>query len=516
MMTFTIAQTAVKEKIRRFSYLAMVGIALAAAFLFVPTTNLSGIRTMTIQPDVYAQATNATWVPMTSAMAMAFFFPLIGFSYIRGLINVDRETGTMDMLLASGVGRFRYVFGKLMAGFFLLASLISIVMIGSFITMKIQFHGAGVPVWSFVSPFLALLPSLLFITALALVLETASFFRNGNMKALSTLIFFVLFIFSVINSMRDVRSGQLNWDFTGTGVLFQCIQLASLKATGKSVMGFSLFSNISIEQGKAHLTFPGIQLNRGIITTLVLITAGALVLTVFASLMLEKRPAEIRQKPLRGDMKKSAGLQRVSGTWQAVPAGRFSFISLAKAELRRLLADLELWWFIAAGILWLAGWVTPAGMTRGILLPLIFGLAMLPLSHLGSEEHHSGMGDWLRTIPGAPLRQARASGGTALSLCVFLALPACIKSLSFGVISFLAVLSWAMCIPAVAFFLGNWTKTERPFQMLLLLFLYLTMNSPDTILPVAKAPASIAGMCGFIVTAGAFLAVFLQREKLMR
>ena len=188
-----IALSSIKQKIRRFSFWAIAAVALTSSFLLAPKNEIGGIHVMNIEPSVFIQGGNPTWIPISSALILTIFLPLIGFVYIRDLINIDRSTGMMDILLASGVGRFQYVFGKIIAGFILLLLLLGIVMYGSLITILITFRGEPFSIWTFISPFLTLVPGLLFVSAFSLILETASIFGRINSNALAIFLFVYFF-----------------------------------------------------------------------------------------------------------------------------------------------------------------------------------------------------------------------------------------------------------------------------------------------------------------------------------
>ncbi|MEQ5993585.1 ABC transporter permease [Enterococcus faecalis] len=521
MNTWLIALSSIKQRIRRFSFWAIAAVALTSSFLLVPKNQIGGMHVMSIEPSVFLQAGNPTWIPIAAALVLTIFLPLIGFVYIRDLVNIDRNTRTMDILLSSGVGRFRYVFGKLIAGFILLLLLLGIVMCGSLITILITFHGESISIWTFISPFLALVPGLLFISAFSLILETASIFGRVNSSALGIFLFVLFFLVSLTYSMSLAEGNpysSANFDFTGLLLLEKTINIAVIATIGKSVNDMTIFgSNNYSYIGNKQLYFTGIPKDINVFFNMFFVIGLALLITFIAALLLEKRPAKVTQKKKIKFRKQVKGqVKPTTETWQPVSNGSFSLFFLIRSELHRLLRELNLWWFITILGLWIGCCLFEIRTSRTILLPIILGLTVLPLSRLGSGEELSGMGKMLRTIPGAPLRQALTSISGGMLLCLFLISPVFIRSFSIDLVAVLVIFSLGICLPSVASFLGTFTKTERPFQLTLFLFLYIVLNLPDLLLPTDGDSAIAIVVSYFIVAGISIIGVIGLKEKQMR
>lgn len=519
--TWLIALSSIKQRIRRFSFWAIAAVALTSSFLLVPKNQIGGIHVMSIEPSVFIQGGNPTWIPISSALILTIFLPLIGFVYIRDLVNIDRSTGTIDILLSSGVGRFRYVFGKLIAGFILLLLLLGIVMCGSLIMILITFRGEPFSIWAFISPFLILVPGLLFVSAFSLILETASIFGRINSNALAIFLFVLFFLISLTYSMSLAEGTpypSVNFDFTGLLLLEKTINIAVIATIGKSVNDVTIFgSNNYSYIGNKQLYFTGIPKDINVFFNMLLVIGVALIITFVAALLLEKRPAKVRQKK-KIKFKKQAKdkVKPTTKTWQPVSSGSFSLFFLMKNELHRLLRELNLWWFITILGLWIGCWLLEIRTSRTILLPIILGLAVLPLSRLGSKEELSGVSELFRTIPGAPLRQALASICGSMLLCFFLVSPVFIRSFTIDLLAVLVIFSLVVCLPSVALFLGTFTKTERPFQLILFLFLYIVLNLPDLLLPTDENRAIAIAISYFIVAGISTIGTIGLKEKQMR
>nr|AGS52503.1 hypothetical protein [uncultured bacterium contig00005] len=61
-----VARACFVERLRRFSFIAIMALSLFAAFWFVPRDDGS-MQVMAIQPDRFIQAGNPSWIPVASA-----------------------------------------------------------------------------------------------------------------------------------------------------------------------------------------------------------------------------------------------------------------------------------------------------------------------------------------------------------------------------------------------------------------------------------------------------------------
>lgn len=455
---------------------------------------------------------------MAAALVMSIFLPLFGFAYVRGMVAFDRQTGTMEILLAGGVGRFRYVFGKFLSGFVLLFTLLLIVMAGSWLTVMVRFPGEQISVWRFVSPYLALVPGLLFVSALSLLLETAAIFRSGRLNAIVMILYVIFFIVNMTVALnitqRDISSIGITWDFTGMGLLILAVEHTAIATTGNPIGSFIILGSSSGVGGTNELFFTGLAQNVNTAMSMGITACAALALAVFAALALEKRPVTIRQKGQQAIQPTTVAANTASA-WQPVPAGEYSFVSMLRVELRRIAGNLGIWWLAVTGALWIASWVAEASTTREMLLPLLYGASIFPFSNLGCEERLTGVDDYLRTIPGAPLRQSLSSCSAALVISFILALPALVGALSSGLWAALVILGWALCLPTLGFMLGAFTKTRRTYQILVLVFLYVVLNMPTILLPTVGSRAVIMTIVYFSIAVVSFGAVFAQKKTSM-
>lgn len=488
MSVWTIAKLTIRERISRFSFWAMAGIVLTAGFIFIPKASIIGMHTLVLAEDSFLQGGNSTWVPMAASVAMAFFLPVVGFAYIHGMVDLDRDTGTMALLQAGGMRRFRYVFGKFFAGFFLMCVFLLVLMCGSLITIFLNFSAEGMPVWSFLSPYLALLPGLLFISAVSLLLETASIFQRKNMKLFAIALFFMFFLLDLTTFSTNYGHDKFSWDFSGMSLLFYIMKSDAVSTLGHDVDQMSIFGFDNGAAGKRQIYFSGLPKTSYVLYSVIFVVAAAILITVIAALIMERRPLEARRQIFTSNGDK---LVHKDFSWHPVPAGKYQISSLIMISLKQALGTLNFLTALILGGLFVGSCFVKLSIARFVLLPLIFGFTMLLTSYQGSQEVHYGIDELLVTVPSAYLRQVIASAASGVIICFTVSLPVFLRSAAYGVPAMIVVASCAAALPLVGLLLGNITKTERAFQILLLLFVYFTLNLPEKILPIADNPYMI-------------------------
>ena len=494
------------ERVRRFSFVAFCALAVCFTVWFVPRP--TGFTALVIEPDVFRQGSDPSWVPMSAAMCGGMVLCLFGFVYILSAVRHDRESGVLTLLRVSPTGRAAYLFGKLLADTLLLLCLLAAVMAGAFLMMELRFPGRLLPPWDFFSPFLCVAPGLAFVSAFALLMECAPLFRRQSGFAIA--LFFCLSVAVLtfasigINPFRMVSV----FDFSGYLWMRDSISAAARAVTGQPVTHISLFTDSHI--GGAHLTslsFHGLIPSAAYLADKLALLGAAILLTLLAACLLP-----------RTDKSPAADRHAVSPHAKAAaPSGspRYGF-GLFTGELHKLLGPQPLYWRVGAAGLWTACLFAPMGSVRGVLFMLIFAWLMPVFSPMGCTERRSGMADILRTVPGAMGRQAAACwlAGTAIALTS--ALPVLVRLLCLAdMAGFLSALAFALLIPAAALFVGEVTGSGRPFEILLLLCAFLALNVPSLAIAAHLTAASGTRITAALVLSAALplLTVGKRRAK---
>src|SRR5262249_35614481 len=102
---FHVALADVRERTRRYSFLAAMGVAAYFGYLVD-----AGYVTLSIENQ--RGTMGSAWVGTMTAMTLAVMLPLFGFYLVKSAIATDRATGVGELLAASPLGRLAYVAGK--------------------------------------------------------------------------------------------------------------------------------------------------------------------------------------------------------------------------------------------------------------------------------------------------------------------------------------------------------------------------------------------------------------------
>lgn len=458
------------ERVRRFSFIASCALAVFFTFWFVPRP--TGFTALVIDPDIFRQGSDPSWVPMSAAMCGGMMLCLFGFVYILNSVGLDQKSGVLSLLRASPTKRFAYLFGKLISDTLLLLGLLAAMMAGAFLIMEIRFPGRFLLPWDFFSPFLCIVPGLVFVAAFALLMECAPLFRGRS--GLSTALFLCLFITFLSLASMDIDPYRLIsvFDFSGFLWMRDSISMAARSVTGRPLTQISVFTDSHAGGPNLKtLVFHGLVPSVSYLTGKLTLLAISVLMTLLASRLLpraEKGGVPPKFSPVSSKAK--------SSSHPAVPAYRFG---LFRAELRKLLGPQPVFWRVCAAGLWTACLLSPMDIVRDTLFALTFAWLIPVFSRMGCLEHQSGMSAVLRTVPGAMVRQASACWRAGVLISLVTALPALIRlfCLADGA-GFLSAFLFALLVPSAALFLGEWTASNRAFEILLLILCFLSLNIP--------------------------------------
>ncbi|HEX3038046.1 MAG TPA: hypothetical protein VHO94_03530 [Oscillospiraceae bacterium] len=465
-----IAKADFLERVRHSSFVAFCALAVFFTFWFVPRP--TGFTALVIDPDVFLQGSDPSWVPMSAAMCGGMMLCLFGFVYILNSVQCDRKSGVLSLLRTSSTGRAAYLFGKLISDTLILLCLLAAIIAGTFLIMEIRFPGRFLSPWDFFSPFLGIVPGLVFVSAFALLMECAPLFRRKT--GLSIALFFCLSATILILAAMNINPYRLIsvFDFSGYRWMRDSISAAACSVTGQSLPKISVFTyshvaSTSLKTLAFHGLMPSVSY---LIDKLALLIASALI-TFLASCLLPKTENVFsisKPSPVPPKAKISSH--------PAVPVYRFGLFC---AELRKMLGPQPVFWWVCAAGLWIACLFSPMDTVRNTLFALVFAWLIPVFSRMGCMEHQSGMTAILRTVPNAMVRQAFAcyQAGAVVSLTA--ALPALIRLLCLADgAGLLSALIFAMFVPSMALFLGEWSASNRAFEILLLILCFLALNIP--------------------------------------
>jgi len=457
------------ERVRRYSFLFTLGLALYFGYM-------ATVGRLTLRIGDSRGIYNSAWIGGLLAVVGSTFISLAGFYFVKNTLQRDTETRVGQILAATPISRFAYILGKFTSNFAVLASMIGILALSSIVMQLVSAEDMHIHLWKLLSPFLLLsLPAMAVVAALAIVFETIPFLRGG----FGNVAYFFLWTAILI---APILGNSPLFDLGGLFILRQ-----SIIASGAAPQAENSFS-LSIDSGqfKAASTFrwEGIPWTAETLFTRLLLCAVALLLCVLAATLFDRFDPARGYRVLRASptpalpVTVSIPIASPAPTTKLSPlvtkAQRFRFPAVLAAELRLLFKGQRWWWYsIAAGLV-LAQALVPKPDARGMVLAFAWIWPILLWSSMGVREQRHQTHQILFAAPHPLARQLPAvwlagvllavvtGSGFALRLLLDRNLP--------------GLFAWtvgALFIPTAALFLGVWSSSSKPFEILYTLLWYI-------------------------------------------
>ncbi len=486
-----------QERSRRFAFVVTIAISLYAGYAFLPPNQASYV---TLRFADHRGIYNSAWVGAAIAMLTAIFVGLAGFYIIKNAIERDRLSRVGQILAATPVSRFVYIFSKMMSNFAVLASIALAMAVSAGITQVVRAEETHVQISKLLAPYLFLtLPSLLFIAAIGVFFECAPGLRGGGGNVAY---FFVWGAGMAASGVGLYSSGK---DFLGFGLLFPSMLEACQRAfpdydpaSGGMAMGLN-FRNEGVWK-LSTFVWNGVDWTPRMIAYRAAWALSAVGLVFAASLVFDRfgRETGVSSKRFFGRKTRPAGAAPAeTGSEAALPGfaehyriaaldpaslrivSSSHFLRLLTAEVKLLLKGTSVWWWLIVLGLAIASLVAPLDGARKFVLPLLAIWPVLIWSGMGVREARFGTDLVLFSAPHPVRLQIPAAwlGGVCVALLVSGAMLARLAlAAEWGAV--LAVLAGACFVPALALALGVWTGTSRAFEGLYTAFWYMGPLQP--------------------------------------
>ena len=494
------------QRIRIPSFFVTVAMLLFLSVISTPRAK-GVIQVLSIDPTVYRQADNPSWLPSSAALILGLILPIIGFLFIRNSLSLDRETGVADLFMTRSFHRFRYVFGKFTANCLLLVSLWLTVVIGTFFMSILRFPGQWLSMYQFLSPFLVLLPGILLLSALALLADTLPFLR-GTFGTIA-MIFFLLILY-VLEAMRNKQEGLNLFNLSGTNYILDAIKQAGIVA-GKPINGLQVLSSGKGPQsGTLSLVIPAIDFKPSDLIVIGIQIVICIFLVLLSAFLLNKRII-VRKKykkiqtPVIVDSKPVNNLK-----WKPIEEMNFKYDRLIKQEAIRIFQVIPLWQLVGIILMWIAAWIVSRSVLNEVVLPILFILAIGPISLLGSQTQTNGVYDWLRTVTKGQRHQQNSELIVLFLFVCCLLVPIMVKNPS----EIILLLFFGLSLILLAQVLGTLFKNGRAFIGIMSVFWFIYLNGVTALLPLQKESNLL--VTGVYVLLTILLIVLLQLKVLVK
>lgn len=531
------------ERVRRFSFLAAVGLTLFAGYMFVPPLSAPYTSFIVASHRGYY---NSPWVGTLFGVSAAILLSLIGFYLVKNSISRDYDTRVGQIIATTPLRKITYMAGKWFSNILVLTAILGVLTVIAPVMQlvraevtQVDLMALWVPIW------LMGFPALIFAGALAVLFESVAILRGG----LGNIIYF--FIWGPIlvgSSARSFIAGskpEHAFDFAGViRIVFDIKE--KLTAAGVDIHK-GIFGVIGPVDGSSINRFmwdgiqwtPDIILERllwvGLGAVVVMIAtipfnrfdpAGSRVL-VRSSGILNRFFSKFKRKSdlnvaIAGRLGVMASDRSAANLTPVIRDGlRAPYLSIVKAELLLMLKGHPWWWYMCALGLVVATPLVPLDSIAQMLFAAAWLWPILLWSEMGIREIKYQTYQTVFSTAHPVRRQFPAIWLAGVVIAFALGAGFALRVIVNGSGQNLyAVAIGALFIPSLALALGVWTNGSRTFEIVYLLLWYMSIQSGATVFDYrgATVEAISSGMpvYYFIITIILMILAVLGRKKQIR
>jgi len=479
------------ERVRRYSFLIMLGMV-----VFISYQLAIGKPALTIR--FYRGEFNSAWIGAMMTIGITTYLTILGFYLVKGAVSRDRETGVGQIMATTPLTKPLYLLGKWLSNF---AVLIAIVAVPAFAGLLLQFwkgESTQVDLAAYLAPFLYIvLPIIGLVAAFAVLFESISYLQ----ASFGNIVYFVMAA-TVVGYTRLCGNVRYPASEPTGACLFVSDMTPIIRKLVPGYNGTDYFYGMTGASGNIFI-WKGVHWTLDLILVRFAFLVLAVLLVILAVRFFDRFDSA-RSKPRRSKHIATAIgiLTSLRGTplsdsesvptvtpLQAPPvlhltslstsAMRFGFVAVLRAELKLLLKGQRWWWYVGAGVLFIASLVESVHDVRNTILLLTWVWPILIWSKLGNREvwHNTQQMVFSSAVP--LWRQLPAAWLAGFLVTCLTGIGVAVRWLAVGDgTALLAWISAALFIPSLALALGVWTNGRKSFEVAYLTILYLALKIP--------------------------------------
>jgi hypothetical protein len=531
------------ERVRRFSFLVVMGLALFAGYMFVPP--LSAPYTSFIVAS-YRGYYNSPWVGTLFGATAAILLSLIGFYLVKNSISRDYDTRVGQIIATTPLCKIIYMVGKWFSNILVLMAILGVLTVIAPVMQLVRAEVAQVDLMALWAPiWLMGFPALVFVAALAVLFESIAFLRGG----LGNIIYFFIWGPILIGSSGRayIAGGESKHVFDFAGIARIVVDIREKLAVAGVDINRGIFGVIGPVDGNSINRFmwdgihwtPDLILERllwvGLGAVAVMIAAipfgrfdpagspvlvrSSSVLDRFSRKFKRKSDSNVATADRLGVM---ANERSVANLAPVIRDGlRTPFPSIVKAELLLMLKGRSWWWYMCALGLVVATPFVPLDGVAQMLFAAAWLWPILVWSEMGVREIKYQTYQTVFSTAYPVRRQFPAIWLAGVLVAVAMGAGFAIRMIITGSEQNLYALAiGALFVPSLALALGVWTNGSRTFEVVYLLLWYMSIQSGATVFDyrgaTAEAVSSSIPLYYIIITIILIILAVLGRHKQMR
>ena len=483
------------ERIRRFSFLVVLGVTIVFGYTLVPPASapyngfvIYGAR------GIY----NSAWIGTLIGLSVASMLSLIGFYMVRDAVNRDYRTRVGQIIASTPISRFEYMIGKWLSNLAVLTTIIAILTLIAVAMQLVRGEERSVNIWQLAAPIWCMsLPVMAWVAALAVLFETVPLLR-GTLGYIAYIALWGWIMMSIsLGAMFDSPIDTIpRNDFLGASESIASMS-RSMVAQGMDIAtGTTDIYQPTSGHAVEYFTWGGVSWGFRQMLGRLLWLAGSFGIVLLTALPFDRfdparrrLEARIRKKPKKrkkltgegsnavtnGSRSGGMDFSRLTPLDEAPTKARIW--TLTRIELRMLLAGIPLWWYAGALGLIIASAVVPRENVRILLLAIAWSWPMMTWSLMGNREHHFQTETLVFSSERSIQRQLPATWIAGTIVALVMGSGYGLRLLLAGRIEmFIALIVGAMFVPALALGCGVWTNGRRAFQILYPVLCYLGLS----------------------------------------
>jgi hypothetical protein len=498
---YHIARADFLERVRRYSFLILLGICAYIAYAIIPP---AGATESGVALGDYRGLNNSAWIGTMGAVISSVYLFLVGFYLVNNAVKRDQDTRVGEIVAASRIGNYAYLAGKMLSNVAVLLSMVLVVEAVIFVAYLVKHEtGSLEPDKLFLPLLINSVAPILLMAGLAVFCEAFHWLKRGVVNV----IYYFLWIFLLMAPMEffsdvDLRApaGQMI-DICGFATSYESFR-EELRAQdpeykGSFSLNFPLLDRTEktfLYEGSTLTSYPWVYRFVWLPAMLLLLVPAALAFHRFDPARSGRRKSK-EIKPARGEPSRpeeTPGIRAISFV-DLPPAGRrFSLLRQVKAEMILLLRGRAMWWKLVTLGLFIATAFAPLAIAHQALLPTLLFFQVLVFSSMGSRELAHRTHEYVFAAAYPLRRQLPAAWLAGFAWALALSLPIMARCLVTGnLYGFWMPVLGAMAVTSLALFLGIFTGSGKFFEVLFTMIWYVLVNGTPALDFVGGHPESL-------------------------
>jgi ABC-type transport system involved in multi-copper enzyme maturation permease subunit len=474
------------ERVRRYSFLIVLGIIVYAGYLFVPPVN---VAYATLVRGSYRALYNSAGVGNLFGSVAVILLPLFGFFLVKNSITRDYQTGVGQIIATTPISKSMYLLGKWLSDLAVLALILIVLTMMALVMQLVRAEDSNIHLWKLIAPiWLMGLPVLAIWSAFAVAFESIPFLRGGFGNVVAVFLWAgILGAWAPSFAMLATPSNDLLGITRPTASIQR--QILAIDPNADIGTGGMFWFNIPGLEGQddravSIFTWDGLDWTGDIFLERLMWLGVGLLIALTASIPFDRfdpsRRKRIQNKSVIAAVDSSPEKSiesnnkdiRLSALDQQYP--RWRFFGILLVELRLTLKGQKLIWYLINLGLIIAMLVSPLDIVQSYLFPLACLWPMLLWSGMGGREKQFQTEALVLSIAYPLRRQLPATwfAGVVIGL-----IATGIVGIRFAMTGqWEHVMAWSigiLFVPSFALALGIWSGGSKLFEISFVILWYL-------------------------------------------